>query len=337
MVTTKGLVFKLFSNCKIVSGAGRSIICDLNGKIFIIPAKYNEYIPLLKENQGIDTNQIGSSEPLKELVNELEYKQMGEYISCEIANNLPNLEVGWNSPFLITNAIVDIDGTNTYNWNKFIKNLDEIGCPFIQLRMFNLISFELLTLILKVIEDTEIYSVQLIIPFNISNSFWNKLIKIIQQNSRIADTIVYNCSDEKLLPNEYRNRIRLTNEVVDGPDSCGKIGPAFFTLKVDNFFESHLYNSCLNKKVAISSNGLVKNCPSMPFDYGNINDVNLAEIVKSDSFQFWWKIKKDNIEVCKDCEFRYVCSDCRAFIVEPNNPYSKPSKCPYDPYTCTGF
>jgi hypothetical protein len=37
--------------------------------------------------------------------------------------------------------------------------------------------------------------------------------------------------------------------------------------------------------------------------------------------------------VCKDCEFRYICTDCRAYLEDPYNEYSKPLKCGYDPYT----
>lgn len=33
------------------------------------------------------------------------------------------------------------------------------------------------------------------------------------------------------------------------------------------------------------------------------------------------------------CEFRYICIDCRAYLVAPENIYSKPQKCGYDPFT----
>ena len=39
------------------------------------------------------------------------------------------------------------------------------------------------------------------------------------------------------------------------------------------------------------------------------------------------------IHVCKDCEFRYICTDCRAYIEDPNDILSKPLKCGYNPYT----
>jgi hypothetical protein len=44
-------------------------------------------------------------------------------------------------------------------------------------------------------------------------------------------------------------------------------------------------------------------------------------------------IIKDQVEVCKDCEFRYVCTDCRAFLEKPEDIYSKPLKCGYNPFT----
>jgi len=39
--------------------------------------------------------------------------------------------------------------------------------------------------------------------------------------------------------------------------------------------------------------------------------------------------------VCKDCEFRYVCTDCRAYRADAEDLYSKRARCSYDPYTAT--
>ncbi len=67
-------------------------------------------------------------------------------------------------------------------------------------------------------------------------------------------------------------------------------------------------------------------------NYGNINDVDLKEVVDSKEFQKLWQIKKDNIKVCKDCEFRHMCMDCRAFRKDENDLYSQSAKCNYNPY-----
>jgi SPASM domain peptide maturase of grasp-with-spasm system len=71
----------------------------------------------------------------------------------------------------------------------------------------------------------------------------------------------------------------------------------------------------------------------MKKSYGNIRQTTLSEALKKNGFKDYWEINKDQIDVCKDCEFRYICTDCRAFIQEPGNMFSKPLKCSYSPYT----
>lgn len=38
------------------------------------------------------------------------------------------------------------------------------------------------------------------------------------------------------------------------------------------------------------------------------------------------------IDTCKLCEFRYMCHDCRIYITDKDNIFSKPLKCSYDIY-----
>lgn len=72
--------------------------------------------------------------------------------------------------------------------------------------------------------------------------------------------------------------------------------------------------------------------------YGNIKDTRLEEALQHKDFKKYWSLTKDNIEVCKDCEFRYICTDCRAFTEQSHSSndgldISKPLKCGYDPHT----
>lgn len=66
---------------------------------------------------------------------------------------------------------------------------------------------------------------------------------------------------------------------------------------------------------------------------GNIIDTKLLSVVNRPDFRAFESITKDQIETCKDCEFRYACSDCRAYLEDPSLITSKPLKCGYDPYT----
>lgn len=73
----------------------------------------------------------------------------------------------------------------------------------------------------------------------------------------------------------------------------------------------------------------------MTQSFGNIRNTTLAEALSHPDFKRYWHINKDSISVCRDCEFRYICTDCRAYLEDPGNDLSKPLKCGYDPYTCT--
>lgn len=98
------------------------------------------------------------------------------------------------------------------------------------------------------------------------------------------------------------------------------------------FLESMSFNSCLNRKLCIDKDGNLKNCLAMPASFGNMADIKNGDKWLTPEFEKLWHINKDKIDVCKDCEYRYMCVDCRCFIKDPQNIYSQPSKCQYNPY-----
>ena len=69
--------------------------------------------------------------------------------------------------------------------------------------------------------------------------------------------------------------------------------------------------------------------------YGNIQDTSLQKALDHPDFKKYWNITKDQVAVCQDCEFRYICTDCRAYLDDPEDTYSKPLKCGYNPYSAT--
>ena len=129
--------------------------------------------------------------------------------------------------------------------------------------------------------------------------------------------------------------IILINQKIVSNVHCGLINSEYFSINIKTFTEAQKHNTCLNRKISIDLDGEIKNCPSMNKSYGNIKDINLMEAIEKPGFKDLWYIHKDQVEVCKDCEFRYICTDCRAYIQNPDNIYSKPAKCGYNPYTAT--
>ena len=75
--------------------------------------------------------------------------------------------------------------------------------------------------------------------------------------------------------------------------------------------------------------GFIKNCPSMKTNFSKLNENRLQMIIDNPKFNYLWNINKDLIKVCKDCEYRYCCTDCRAGV---KSDFDKPIKCNYNPY-----
>lgn len=105
-----------------------------------------------------------------------------------------------------------------------------------------------------------------------------------------------------------------------------------FTISERQFEMNHWYNSCWNSKLAITSNGDVIPCIFERDNIvGNIRECDFQTILKN--IDKIWSITKDKIDVCKDCEFRYACHDCRPIAKGINNSlYAKYPRCCYNPY-----
>lgn len=165
----------------------------------------------------------------------------------------------------------------------------------------------------------------------ITDNFVNNLLR---QNSRLNNIIIH--STPTVISNKVivttKLNITWTNEVIDDEKCCGVTAVGYFLSNIELFNESLFKNNCLNQKISINSKGYISNCPSMFHKYGHIDDTSLYDALIDDKFQFLWNINKDQISICKDCEFRYICTDCRAYILEEQNIFSKPIKCKYNPY-----
>lgn len=75
------------------------------------------------------------------------------------------------------------------------------------------------------------------------------------------------------------------------------------------------YHPCLGGTLAISYGGRVLPCPLLRnHSFGSIKNKELYRIFENErrEIEKYWHLTLDKIERCKNCEFRYVCNDCRA-------------------------
>ncbi len=331
-------VLKMQSNCFVVKGANRSAICDVQrNEVKLIPHDLQNLIELY-EGKTIQEIKAQYSVTDHEIVEEyIDFLIKHEYaFLTDMPEFYPKLDTNWFESSQITNAIIDINSDSKYDTKKVFFQLDALNCKHVQIRFFDTIKLKKVTELLNFLNETEsiVSSINFVVSFTEELNV-EKITELFKNQPRMCSFLIYNHIKEdfiKPLGNQLKY-IKYVTKNISSASHCGVISTEYFTPNIKAYTESLLHNSCLNRKISVDTNGNIKNCPSMSQSFGNVNDTSLQEALQQKEFKKYWNITKDEIEVCKDCEFRHICTDCRAYVETPKNHYSKPLKCGYNPYT----
>jgi SPASM domain peptide maturase of grasp-with-spasm system len=325
-------ILLLFSNCILVKGVNRATICDLQkDQVYFIPLGLYEILTkhkgkkleLIKEIYNFQFDDIIDKYVDFLITNELAF-------FCSNPKNFPSLKKEWKFPGELSNAIIERDTNSNYDFKLAISQLEDLGCRYIELRYYNIISVEELISTINSISESQIKNIDIFIKYDLNVNIQELTTKLLIY-SRIGRIIIHSINKQEI-PEFNNSKVCFLEEIINNNSHCGKISSNYFQSNTDLYMESQYYNNCLNKKISIDIDGNIRNCPSLKDSYGNLNDIAIEDAIDKPGFKKYWNITKDQISVCKDCEFRYVCTDCRAYIESPEDVYSKPLKCGYDPY-----
>lgn len=331
--------FHIFSCCIPVKGYSRSIICDLQrGDFELIPNCLFEILTEHKNKSIQEIYDIYGKDYIQVIDEYFEFlieREYGFFCNSLPGDSFPEMDMDWKNPKLITNCLVDFDSESCHSLKPIADQLSQLYCDAIEIRYFYSKSLDQLKEELIVLEDSTIRSIDLIVGYHISLE-QESLKEFLILNKRVRKLLIHSTPKINKEVNVDRHTVVFfTSEKITSENCCGNMLPIYFSCNANLFLESLKFNSCLNKKISIDKKGDIKNCPSKIETFGNIKDTALIEVLAQSNFKKVWRIRKDQIEVCKDCEFRHICTDCRAYLNNPDNVYSKPLKCSYDPYTAT--
>jgi SPASM domain peptide maturase of grasp-with-spasm system len=329
--------FSLYPNCVITRGTIYSLIVDYKSELFFkIPTFLHDIIDELCHS---DINDIifyyqNDSEIIKRI------EELKEWL---IKNNLgmmspiPNVFLPLSNNFefsSISNAVIEIEDLDSANLNIITKNLQELiqlDCKAVQLILVAPHKLNRISEFLKTFNKMIFQSVEIVFRSNEEPSI-ESIEALIMENLFLKKVYIFGCKNQNILRLKKFDAVAVFSREDDYTiKKCGSICPEYFSLNLMTYFESKKHNSCLNQKIAIDRNGNIKNCLSLNETFGNVGHSSLSQALNSKGFKKYWNITKDSINVCKNCEFRYVCTDCRAFLEDPEDILSKPLKCGYDP------
>ncbi|CAN5918018.1 hypothetical protein BH11BAC7_BH11BAC7_15790 [soil metagenome] len=298
-----------------------------------------QYFVLLSDNN--DFNKLSEEYPSQEeketlvsfktflLDNELVF-----YCPEELVHNFIDFGYAFNPPGIITNAIADYESNSPYKLEDFIKASNSFGAKHFQIRSyFSNFDEEELNAIFLIFENSGIKSFEIIAKYNERISQFAK--SEIEFQPRCKSIVLHSAPITEYIPSKQNTAMGIyasTVQKISGPEDCSNNSMQYMNVNAELFLEAKQFHTYYYKKVSIDNKGLLKNCTSHLRDFGKFSNVDFLTIISSQEFQAVWFAKKDETEICKDCEFRYMCIDSREIFPRSADLWFHKEQCNYNPY-----
>ncbi len=321
-------MYSLFANCIPVKGHNRSIIYDLGQYTY-------HYIP----NSLYDL--LIKYETTNEWYNDVtpnEYEIIDEYINFLITNNLvlncknidckcfAKLNTFWETPEQLSIIALKYDGKKSFylllKIEEFIRN------SYAKNLSINYFGNETdLLILLKSLKNTYVNNIELYLLY--SDFSKNEVEDIVIENPAISRIILLgakNNSSKYLDNGKQIIKYETTSNSINHPDES-----ISFVVNRDFFIESQSFNCYYNKRIFIDEQGGIKLNNELE-SIDNVVNVKFDELLKNELIKKYWAVCKDKIEVCKDCEHRYMCYDSRLPKQNQSGCWFYETECGYNPY-----
>jgi SPASM domain peptide maturase of grasp-with-spasm system len=324
---------KVFSECLPVRGYRRALIYDLarNDKRFIPLGLYD----ILQNftNKSL-TSLINSFPDEQEIIKEyLSFLQKHDYIFYCDSNELDlfnSMKLDWQEPALLSTGIIEIHNINLDYYNQIFNFLLAAGCKQLVFYLDDSINVSLIKSLLSLLEASRIQSIDIVMSSSSSNlDDFNQLAAVKRLNKILITQATennYNLATKQLrLKDDFRFEKFRTSE-------------NSFIINLSFFTESRSHNSYFNQKIFFAKNGDIKNSFETSTVFANVNKIKsyeaLKTLVSSSEFQKQWHYNKDKCDVCKECEFRYMCLDNRELNERVDGSLYHKEECNYNPFIC---
>lgn len=331
------LKFKLYADCIPVKGYIRSAIYDLNRRTYkFIP---NSMIEFITEASGKNISEIKRNydsdcdETIDEYIDFLEKNEFVCWLPDVLLENFVPMDFEYDYPADITNAIIDIDVHSSYSVVGALKKLENLGCKSVQIRSFSFRPIEFFDSILAEFIDSSYLTIEIITLFSDVREI--EVSKFIESHSRIKALVFHTAPYNKVTNQKGKNimgTLAYTRQIIKSATDCHNNSEEYFNVSIPLFSESLLHHPYFNRKVSVDTTGIIKNCSSHNKEFGNVEKCEIAGIIKQHDFQQLWNVSRDKIVVCRDCEFRYMCSDSTLPILISEGVWKLSTECNYNPY-----
>ncbi len=336
----------LLSTCQVTKGSNRNILIDYaHDSVYEIG---NDHVQLLHKLR--ETPILNVSEQIEDDESKGYFEEFISFlISQEMAvvtphpENFPEISKSLHNDSLkIIDSILEVAPDSSLDGiEKFCREISELGCQEIVVWFVSeSITMEIIDAVFDILTKYDFSYIEAHCTYNGVMKNREIVWSFVENHASLKRVYLYSAEKKErvdvvnifsdLAPMSLGEFITVEQNFNDG-NCCGQIH--FESLDFSGYWVTNMLlkkNGCLYKKVSLKKDGTIVNCPCLDVAYGNIRDTTVENVIQKKTFKRWGEIKKDDIHVCKECEYRYNCTDCRAFRLT-DDIFSKPSKCKYNP------
>ncbi|MCB9305270.1 MAG: hypothetical protein H6565_01605 [Lewinellaceae bacterium] len=248
-----------------------------------------------------------------------------------LLDRFADISMSYEAPFFLENAIIE---GNDLSALEPLNLLLEAGCRYFLIILHDPVSPDELDRYLSTAEFRTIPTLELHLN-KVPQARTGQLKSLVHKFPFISSLCVYNGRREQFF---IRNQIPVAVTKKAFPGLASFKSPDTFFVNLQLFVESRNHNPYFHKKIYIGPDGGIRSSPEDPETHGNIHHLNdagdIVRIVEGEHFQKYWNVSKDKIDVCRSCEFRYMCVDARLPLPRSDGSWYFADECAYNPFLC---
>ncbi|WP_288445823.1 hypothetical protein [uncultured Chryseobacterium sp.] len=319
----KDKYINFFSCCILVKGFERSAIYDIQREtIEFIPNTLIDFVEDIRGRKVSDVlEEYNGHKIAKEYLHFLEKKEFIFYSSNASFPELSDISTNEDTSDILFTTVIVSDHMYA-NLDTVAKNIQQLGIKRLHLHFDSDDCMERVLQILSSLEYSRVINLSLSMPHQ-------KIHKKVYDHKRITSITLFNAPRKKTVKSDDIIRNYVTCN--DSKLFLTRFNLYDLAISINAYNVAKNYNLALFKTIFIDGNGNIKYNVSDKNSYGNILDD--FEKIKTDTVKKLsklWNIKRDDIEPCNVCEFRYCCTT--TFVPEKSkNGYTV--NCNYNPYT----
>jgi SPASM domain peptide maturase of grasp-with-spasm system len=187
-------------------------------------------------------------ETIDEYFGFLAENEFGFYCDKEDLELFPDINVQWDEPAHITNAVIDVNQESKHDFNRILDEFEQLGCKHFQLRSYTEKPLGYFDKILQNLENRRMISVEFLLKATAETTLEN-LKGLTDKYPRIHNLMIHSSHENKIT---YRDPSGMGNVIfikqcINDSSHCGIISTDYFSINLKTFTESQKHNSCLNR------------------------------------------------------------------------------------------